>query len=260
MTSIELKFNYNNVDFFVTNEYNTMFYKLIDLSEILNLSIKVDNIIDHAVLFEKDTITLTQIEVIEMITKINTKKKETIENIDIRNKFIDFMYENISNKFKSLNEYKKIDVVEFQKESFNMVTEYDLQVKLIAFIRKNYPDTLISVSLALQDTELKRISSFNQGYISGTPDIVINELNDKYNGLAIELKAPVNINNVLSPKQNIQLSKYESRGFKSIVSNSYDELIILIYEYMKKRFIKCSVCNKKFNDIKLLNIHENIKH
>ena len=46
-----------------------------------------------------------------------------------------------------------------------METEYDLHSKVVRFIRKFCPDTLMTVSLDdLQDTSSKRIKAFNLGY------------------------------------------------------------------------------------------------
>ena len=97
------------------------------------------------------------------------------------------------------------------KKSFNMETEYDLHSKVVRFIRKFCPDTLMTVSLDnLQDISSKRIKK-------GSPDIVIQILHKKYNGLVIDFKSP-NGHDIVSPHQDSLVERYRLNGYKTGIS------------------------------------------
>ena len=54
----------------------------------------------------------------------------------------------------------------------------DLHQKVVAYIRKYYPDVMINASLGEnQDTSEKRIISYKAGYMKGSPDLNIMEVN-----------------------------------------------------------------------------------
>ena len=78
----------------------------------------------------------------------------------------------------------------------------------------------------------KRIKSFNTGYESGSFDIIINNLHKKYNGFALELKSPSG-KGVVSSKQLDMQKKYELNGFKTLISNHYNDTLFQIVEYMR---------------------------
>ena len=54
---------------------------------------------------------------------------------------------------------------------FVIKNEMDLHQKVVAYIRKYYPDAMINASSGEnQDTSEKRISSYKAGYMKGSPD------------------------------------------------------------------------------------------
>ena len=95
--------------------------------------------------------------------------------------------------------------------SFKIENETDLQVKVVSFLKKRYPHSLFTVTLGEnQDTVHKRIDSFMKGYLCGSPDLII------------EFKNP-NGKGILSPDQSMMLRQYQNNGFKTLVSNDYDQ-------------------------------------
>ena len=92
--------------------------------------------------------------------------------------------------------------------TFKIESETDLHVKVISFLKKRYPQSLFTVTLGEnQDTVHKRIDSFKKGYLRGSPDLIINNLNKHYTGFCIEFKSPKG-NGVLSPDQSMILQQY----------------------------------------------------
>ena len=130
--------------------------------------------------------------------------------------------------------------------TFKIENEMDLHVKVVSFLKKRYPHSLFTVTLGEnQDTVHKRIDSFKKGYLRGSPDLIINNLHKNYTGFCIEFKSPKG-NGVLSPDQSMILLQYENNGFKTLVSNDYDQIIEQIIEYFRDVRIKCSYCPRRF--------------
>ena len=130
--------------------------------------------------------------------------------------------------------------------TFKIKNEMDLHVKVVSFLKKRYPHSLFTVTLGEnQDTAHKRINSFKKGYLSGSPDLIINNLHKHYTGFCIEFKSPKG-NGVLSPDQSMMLWQYQNNGFKTPVSNDYDQIIEQIIEYFRDVRIKCSYCPRRF--------------
>ena len=106
--------------------------------------------------------------------------------------------------------------------TFKIENEMDLHVKVVSFLKKRYPHSLFTVTLGEnQDTAFKRIDSFKKGYLRGSPDLIINNLHKHYTGFCIEFKS-LKGNGVLSPDQSMMLQQYQNNGFKTLVSNDYD--------------------------------------
>ena len=130
--------------------------------------------------------------------------------------------------------------------TFKIENEMDLHVKVISFLKKRYPHSLFTVTLGEnQDTVHKRIDSFKKVYLRGSPDLIINNLHKCYSGFAIEMKSPKG-NGVLSLDQSMMLRQYQNNGFKTLVSNDYDQIIKQIIEYSRDVRILCSHCPRRF--------------
>jgi prophage antirepressor-like protein len=127
-----------------------------------------------------------------------------------------------------------------------IMNETDLHKKVVDYLRKYYPHILFNASLGeLQDTSQKRIESYQKGYKSGFQDLVIFEHNTSYNGFAIEFKSP-NGKGIISEKQLDLNEKMQDRGFKTLISDSYDDICIEINKYLSDIRFKCHRCPKKF--------------
>ena len=86
--------------------------------------------------------------------------------------------------------------------TFKIENETDLHVKVVSFLKKRYPHSLLVASLGEnQDSPYKRIDCYKKG---GSPDLIINNLHKHYTGFAIEFKNP-NGKGILSPDQSIML-------------------------------------------------------
>ena len=130
--------------------------------------------------------------------------------------------------------------------TFKIENETDLHVKAVSFLKKRYPHSLFTVTLGEnQDTAFKRIDSFKKGYLRGSPDLIINNLHKHYTGFCIEFKSP-NGKGILSYDQSKMLRQYQNNGFKTLISNDYDQIIEQIIEYFRDVRIKCSYCPRRF--------------
>ena len=139
--------------------------------------------------------------------------------------------------------------------TFKRENEMDLHVKVVSFLKKRYPNSLFTVTLGEnQDTSYKRINSFKKGYLRGSPDLIINNLHKHYTGFCIEFKSPKG-NGVLSPDQSMMLRQYQNNGFKTLVSNDYDQIIEQIIEYFRDVRILCSYCPRRFISYQSLKNH-----
>ena len=90
-----------------------------------------------------------------------------------------------------------------------------------------------------------RLMSYRKGYLRGSPDLIIHNLNKRYMGLIIEFKSP-NGNGVLSEDQSKMMRQYHPNGYKTLVSNDYDRITECLLEYFKDVRMKCSFCPRKF--------------
>ena len=144
--------------------------------------------------------------------------------------------------------------------TFKIENEMDLHVKVVSFLKKRYPHSLFTVTFGEnQDTVHKRIDSFKKGYLRGSPDLIINNLHKHYTGFCIEFKSPKG-NGVLSPDQSMILLQYQNNGFKTLVSNDYDQIIEQIIEYFRDVRILCSYCPRRFISSQSLRNHIKFFH
>ena len=144
--------------------------------------------------------------------------------------------------------------------TFKIENEMDLHVKVVSFLKKRYPHSLFTVTLGEnQDTVHKRIDSFKKGYLCGSPDLIINNLHKHYTGFCIEFKSPKGNGNLL-PDQSMILLQYQNNGFKTLVSNDYDQIIEQIIEYFRDVRILCSCCPRRFISSQSLKNHINGFH
>jgi hypothetical protein len=114
-----------------------------------------------------------------------------------------------------------------------LVNEFDLHAKVIDFVRRFHPEANIVAGLGEnQDSEEKRIKSWQMGYTRGQCDILLLNRHKKWTGMAIELKSPTGFG-VVSPDQQKFLVRLEKEGYKTLISNDYDEVVVQIMEYFR---------------------------
>ena len=130
--------------------------------------------------------------------------------------------------------------------TFKIENETDLHTKVVAFIKKRYPNNIFNATLSEnQDTCNKRIESYKKGYLRGSPDLIINNLHKHFTGFALEFKNPKG-KGFLSYDQSKMLRQYQNNGVKTLVSNDYEYIIEQLIEYFRDIRIKCSYCSRRF--------------
>ena len=169
--------------------------------------------------------------------------------------FQDYVYETILPSIRKSGKYE-LDQEPIRKRlTFKIENEYDLHTKIVNFIQNYYPNALMVATLGEnQDTIDKRIKSKKCGYAKGSPDLIINNLHKNFRGFAIELKTPKG-NGTLSKEQIKMLKRYEDNGFKTLVSNDYDECIKNVIEYFRDVRIACKYCSRRFKNTDSLSLH-----
>ena len=119
--------------------------------------------------------------------------------------------------------------------TININNEFDLHTRVVALIRKRYPDVIIIPGLGeLQTTDDTRIKSWQKGYTAGQPDLLLINTTGEDVGLAIELTTPKSndVNTTHRPK--LFIARLRKAGFNVIVSNSYEEILYKIIVYMSR--------------------------
>ena len=135
--------------------------------------------------------------------------------------------------------------------------EKDLHKKVIEFIRRFTAHAIIIPGLGeFQFNSTIRTNCYDKGYTGGQPDILIVNSHRYYQGLALELKTP-NGKGKLSENQREYLKKLEQAGYKCIISNDYDEIIVELINYFNHIIYPCKFCSGKrgYTTIEKLNKH-----
>jgi prophage antirepressor-like protein len=183
---------------------------------------------------------------------MKSRKKEAID-------FQNWVFEDVLPSIRKTGKYEFVH--RFSKNvTFNMQTEFDLHSKVVHFMKKRFPGSLFTVSLGEnQDTSEKRIKSHKMGYIKGNVDLVIHNQSTGHNGYAIEFKSPKGIGE-LSPEQQEIITQYSLNGFKTLISNDYDEIIESLINYFSNVRYPCNGCNRKFKSTDSLKTHKKYFH
>lgn len=129
---------------------------------------------------------------------------------------------------------------------YEMMNESDLHFKVIHFLRKHYPDTVLIPGLGeLQRSPSIRVDAWKKGYQGGQPDILILNRHNKYTGLALELKTPAGTGRT-SDKQSIFLQTLHESGYLTLISNDYDEILVTLINYFTGVRYQCPCCKMCF--------------
>ena len=117
----------------------------------------------------------------------------------------------------------------------NPTGETELHYKVKKHIETTYPYVIISAGLGEnQTTDFIRMDSKAKGYKKGQPDLELKcKLGSGFTDVvAIELKNP-NGSNKTSPEQDAYLERLRGCNIATLVSNSYEEVAIFLYEHYK---------------------------
>ncbi len=110
-----------------------------------------------------------------------------------------------------------------------------------------------------QKTSDLRKDAWSKGYVGGQPNVVILNNHKTFNGFVLELKTP-NGNGVSSDKQSACLTKLTQQNYKTLVSRTYDKILIELTEYFNNTRIHSQYGNKKFMNITTLQTHYRVIH
>jgi len=147
-----------------------------------------------------------------------------------------------------------------QQQQLKIYSESDLHRKVVHFLRHYHPAHLLVPGLGeLQDTMQRRCQSYHKGYRGGQPDLLILNHHKTYRGFAIEFKTPKG-DGAVTEKQQFFLEALEQNGFKTLVSNDYDEIIVELTQYFQDVRYKCTHCPKAFKTVKTQESHERCMH
>ena len=147
-----------------------------------------------------------------------------------------------------------------QQQQIRIYSETDLHNKVIQFMRNHLPGHIVVPGLGeLQDTTQKRSKGYFKGYRGGQPDLLILNNHKTYRGFAIELKTPKG-NGQISDNQQNYLADLEQSGYKTLVSNDYDQIVVELTQYFQDVRYKCNHCPKAFKTTVIQTTHEKCMH
>jgi prophage antirepressor-like protein len=145
-------------------------------------------------------------------------------------------------------------------KQMKLLNETDLHYAVVRYIRRFHPDALIVAGLGeYQDTAQRRSDAYRKGYIGGQPDLIITNPMNGYNGFAIELKTPKGTGEIRS-NQVTWLKLLRERGYRTMISNDYTDIVLRIDEYFRVDMTKkhkketanrkkqCSILKKKLSE------------
>ena len=156
--------------------------------------------------------------------------------------FADWVVEKVLPEIRAEGSYKSRKP--YTKLQLSLITEFDLHVKLVDFIKRFHQDAIICPGLGEnQINDQLRIDSFRKGYQRGQPDLLILNRHKKWTGFCIEIKTPA-CTGVVSPDQQRFLDRLECAGYKVLVSSDYDALVVEVQNYFKDVRTYCKHCDR----------------
>ena len=142
--------------------------------------------------------------------------------LEAAKKFRDWVFTTVLPSIRKYGQYKLFDSP--WNKMIMIGNETDLHYKVVDFIRRYYPHTILVTGLGEnQDTDDKRLHSYKKGYTRGQPDLMILDYHRDYKGLCIEFKSPTN-NYHVSAAQKEMKKKYVNNGYAFVLSNDYDRI------------------------------------
>ena len=113
------------------------------------------------------------------------------------------------------------------------LSESTIQKEFVRWVREEKGDYLFTCTIGgmrCKPWEKQRL--IHEGYNSGVPDLLFFTTNDKYNGLAIEMKS---LSGKCSEQQLSWLSKLEDNGWACVVCNNILRAKMIYTDYMEGR-------------------------
>ncbi len=108
--------------------------------------------------------------------------------------------------------------------------EYQLQKAVVEWIGYSYPNLLYCASAGGMRTNITTAKKMKAtGYKKGFPDLFIYEPNNKYKGLALELKVK---GNYASKHQKEWLHNLNQRGYFAVCVKGFEETTEIINKYI----------------------------
>ena len=163
---------------------------------------------------------------------------------------------------RETGEYKLPEPHKTPKETLQLKNETDLHYKVVEYLKRYFPHARLGAGLGEhQTTTNRRIDAWKKGYQRGAPDLIIYNKHVKYNGFAIEFKTPTGKGR-LSEDQCRFLQELEQYGYKTLVSNDYDEIVHEIEHYFRSLRWICVRCKRRryFCSLPKLQEHEQENH
>lgn len=149
-----------------------------------------------------------------------------------------------------------------EDRTIQVYDESDLHKKVIEFIRRFASHVIVIPGLGeYQTNSALRCNCYDKGYLGGQPDIIIINSHRYYQGLAIEFKTP-NGKGRVSSNQKAYLNKLELSGYKCIISNDYDDIVVELIKYFDDIIYPCKYCSGKrgYKTLEKLNKHYKYFH
>ena len=129
-------------------------------------------------------------------------------------------------------------------KTLTITNETELHCRVVTYIRTYFGDNaIVAPGLGeIQDCQSKRIQAWRKGYQRGQPDIMLMNKSGHHSGLAVEFKSPQGTG-VVSDDQHVWMARLQSRGWYTLISNDYTEIVHVISKYMSHEKWICSTCN-----------------
>jgi prophage antirepressor-like protein len=145
--------------------------------------------------------------------------------------FQDWIFNDVLPSIRKTGSYSLPKPRSLQDKQLKLINETDLHYQVVKHIRERYPNVIITPGLGeYQDSSEKRCDAWSKGYTGGQPDIILMESSNGFHGYALELKTPKGTG-VVSEKQKCWMNKLSSKGFQTLISNDYAEIILDIDKY-----------------------------
>ena len=151
--------------------------------------------------------------------------------LPIAEEFQDWVFRDVLPSIRKTGSYSLPKPRSLQDKQLKLINETDLHYQVVKHIRERYPNVIITPGLGeYQDSSEKRCDAWSKGYTGGQPDIILMEPSNGFHGYALELKTPKGTG-VVSEKQKCWMNKLSSKGFQTLISNDYAEIILDIDKY-----------------------------